>query len=162
MPRLKSNNRFQTVKREHLHGSIEGVDYGYNLSCIARSPRGILLWSGGTPYWSGIGMQSYGSSTLYLYRSRDRNMWNKFAIADRIGTDGGRLSASRIESLRDDLNPPFDNGEIDQIVEAVRRRKTLLIEGGGWPLSPHHARSSCEQWDRYERAAHNERGAAMS
>jgi hypothetical protein len=57
------SNRLQLVNREHIHGVISGVDFGYNLSCLVRSPVAVLLWSSGTAYTSGQETH-YGASSV--------------------------------------------------------------------------------------------------
>jgi hypothetical protein len=130
----KPSNRYQFVDREHLHGSIQGVNFGYNLYCVARSPTAVLLWSAGTMYTSWR-QSVYGASSLCVAaRINPRETWHRnYREIDR----GGRLRADRITAKADQLLEYFDDETIPVIANAVHARKTLLIEGGGdaFPLS---------------------------
>lgn len=130
---LDQSNRVQLVEREHIHGGIHGVWFGYNLSCIARSPTSALLWSGGTMYTSGRDTV-YGGSSLYLAwnRTETRDWYRNFKEID----GGGRLNPNRIRAVAEKLGEQFDAEIVAAIVDAVSQKKTLLIEGGGKPFTP--------------------------
>jgi hypothetical protein len=127
------SNRFQLVEREHIHGGIHGVWFGYNFRCIARSLNAALLWSAGTMYTSGR-QSVYGESSLYLVGDRT-NTRDWYRNAKEIDY-GGRLNPNRIRALTEKLGEQFDAETIKAIVDAVDQRKTLLIEGGGEPFTP--------------------------
>lgn len=128
------SNRFHLVARERLHGIIGGVDFGYHLSCLARSPAAALFWSAGTPYTSGR-QTCYGESCMYaVRRTADVSWWRNYR---RLGGNGGRLTFNRVAELAGEIDALFDDAGITaSIVQAVRSRQTLLIEGGGEPFTP--------------------------
>jgi hypothetical protein len=132
-----TNNRIQFVPREKLSGLIEGVDFGNGLSCIARSPGYVILWSSGTSYTSGR-QTRYGASCMYEISRKGRMNGGASKNYRRLGGEGGRLTIARIETVRFELKLCFGD-DVDQIAEAVRLRQTVLIEGGGPPLCPHHS-----------------------
>jgi len=126
-------NNINFVPRERVSGHIEGVDYGYNMFCIARSPEALLLWSAGTAYTSGR-QTRYGASSLELLdraSSPDRQK-----SLGRIGDDGGRLTAARIWAVKDVLENLFGAGKAEHIAYAVKTRQTVLFDGGGGALQP--------------------------
>lgn len=138
------SNRFRFVDRENLYGTIDGVDFGYNLSCIARSSTAALLWSGGTAYTSGR-QTCYGPSKLY-FKDRDSIRGHDYQC---IGERGGRLT-QRIATLPELLAPLFDADTIAAILEAVKQKKTLLIEGGGDRFAPdrRYGETAYQEWRR--------------
>lgn len=138
------NNHFTLVPRERIHGTLEGVDFGYNLFCLARSPRALLLWSSGTAYTSGRRTE-YGTSALYgLLRNSHFSANPKY---DRI-IEGGRWSVARLNlvSVTVAIRQLFEEPEITNGVEVgliaclaaaqSPRRSTVLVEGGGPQLMP--------------------------
>jgi hypothetical protein len=127
------SNRLALVPREHLHGGIQGVWWGYNACCLARSPDTVLLWSSGTPYTAGR-MTNYGSShlTALLGMSPD---WGRKPKWLRIGPDGGRLSVARISEASATLAELFGADVAALLPRCVKERMTLLIEGGGETLT---------------------------
>jgi hypothetical protein len=133
----QTSNRFRLVDRENLRGAIAGVDFGSNVSCIARSPTAALLWSGGGGYWSGRGMpQAYAPSHLIgivRIESTSRMLKNYHDVGDK----GGRLTPERITDAADKITELFQDKEVAaQIVIAVREKKTLIVEDGGPAFEP--------------------------
>lgn len=131
---MTRRNRYQLVDREKISGrAIRGIDFGNNLSCIARSPTQLLLWSGGTSYYGGIGQSRlYGESSLQIFPRTGAWKFNHLS-------EGGRLTENLIRdpTVETALMKAFgDDDEIIFIRLAVRQRKTLLIEGGGGVLEP--------------------------
>jgi hypothetical protein len=133
------NNRFSYVDREHIEGSLGGVDFGYNISCIARSPIAALLWSAGSAYWSGIAFRAYAASHLIGFK-RSVDFSRAMSGYKRYGENGGRLTAARIEALHDPLTALFEEDISEPLIEAVRRRMTLVIEDGGEAFRPQYRR----------------------
>lgn len=132
------SNRFELVEREIVFGHIEGVDFGPDLYCIARSPAAVLVWSPGAPYTSGR-QSVYGPSHLLGLPDRTPR-FTYHPTWKHIGPLGGRLRYDRILAHADQIGTLF-SGEPDpeivkEIAEAVRVRKTLLIETGGPALMP--------------------------
>lgn len=128
---MTGSNRFEYVGRERVHGIIEGVDFGYNLSVIARSPAVVLCWSGGSCYTSARETR-YGKSSFVALWRKDHHGIPK----SETWGDGGRLSIVKVQSVRACLEVFFGEDLYEQIVQGVCRRQTLLIEGGGAPLMP--------------------------
>lgn len=151
------SNRFLLVEREFIHPSIEGVDFGGKCWCIARSPAAVLMWVFGHS-WSLNGSQRYAEPCLILLPSRTdvRNGTIKYQHI----ADGGRLTAMRLsaptirEKLREAFGSGFEsplNGAIDGArlwVGDAKRRRTLLIEGGGPKLMPSrmHGEEEYKRW----------------
>lgn len=134
-----STNRLRIVDREMISGSLEGVDFGPELYCVARSPSAVLVWEQGHS-WSVNGHVSYAESHFTVIP--DRSASQRFRMRyQRIGNAGGRLSAARMAEVVDSVMLLFGSGPADidlrdAMIAAVRQRKTLLIEGGGPPLPP--------------------------
>lgn len=143
---MTASNRFQLVDREHLHGTLAGIDFGYNLSCIVRSPEHLLLWSGGTMYTSGR-QSVYGGSQPYLWE-RDPRHRTSLSGYIRLGQGGGRLSVDRITQAFTPIVAAFGEDSWGSITKAVRERKTLIVEGGGGQLCPSRrsGKSVLEAW----------------
>lgn len=120
---------------EDVHGTFNGVHYGPNMLLLARSPDWLLAWSPGHPYWSGR-MQNYGTATLYLINRKDQH---SFAQYERL-FDGGRLSAARLREVREKIDQAFGEGVTESLIERrpAKARSTLLVAGGGDPLSVSH------------------------
>lgn len=133
---IAGSNRFQLVDREHIYGGVNGINFGYNLSCLVRSPDLALLWSGGTMYTS-CRQSVYGTSSLALmYRKR---LTSARSYRD-LGPDGGRLSMARIEASRADIEAEFGDDIMPVLIEAIRKRQTVLVDGGGEAFSPRFVR----------------------
>lgn len=130
------SNSIAIVDKEIASPLIEGVDFGANLWVIARSPKAVLIWKKGHS-WSVNGNQRYSGGAL-------------FGIPDRGPGSVGRMEYSRLwegEGRRFGWQAPTSCAlQIDglfgipgvwrQVVDVVRSRKTLLIEGGGNQLRP--------------------------
>ena len=128
------SNRMSFVDREYLSGRIGAVDFGYNLSCIARSPTSALLWSAGTSYWSSRGTSSYGTSCLYTL---DREQLVYGHGYRRVGEEGGKLTGKRLAASITAIEQLF--GETDLLpwlTHAIVNKQTVLIEGGGPRFTP--------------------------
>jgi hypothetical protein len=131
------SNRYHLCDRERLRGHIGGTDFGSNTYCIARSPVAALIWNGGGPYWSGRGMQAYGSSRMVGFT---RAMLTSHSLINykKIGENGGRLTEKRIRDAAVFLKEIFSEEDdlIEAIVAAVKGKQTLLIEEGGEAFEP--------------------------
>lgn len=119
---------------ECVNGTLGGVDFGPHMKVLARSPKALLLWVPGHAYWSGR-QQNYGAASCQLIINREagdvyRNYRRLF--------DNGRLSAQRIIEQMDALDDAFGPGQWKHIAEAVKAKRTHLIDGGGDPLTPSH------------------------
>lgn len=125
---IQQSNRFELVAREHIHGIIQGIDFGYNMSCLIRSPKVALLWSGGTAYTSGRQSQ-YGSSGMRAIPRNDHHWVNHREYKD-LGPEGGRLSMARLLLVSAEINELFEE-DLTECLPLVAKRQTLLIEGGG-------------------------------
>jgi hypothetical protein len=141
-------NRFQLVDRELLSGNVAGFNFGYNFSCIMRSPTHALFWSGGGAYWSGGLGNAYGASGLSAYWRPHAALVKKYGPGystftgqgsyKDFGERGGRLNrnldermpASEWAKLADYLGEDLEG----EIRHAIGENKTLLIEGGGDPF----------------------------
>lgn len=129
-----NSNRFVLVDREEIASSIEGVDFGGRCHLIVRSPEAVLFWNG----------------SLVLLPSRSphaRRGWLHYKTLQR----GGRLSRAVIENHWQAIAAAFpDIGK--PLHEAVRQRKTLIIDGGGPPLMPsrYYGPAAYAQWRHVE------------
>jgi hypothetical protein len=148
---LPPSNRLSFVDREDLFGTISGVDFGANLSCIARSPTAALLWSGGTAYWSGRGTSCYGQSCLYAL-DRARIIHGVSGGTRRLGDkDGGRLTVARLTAVIGAIETLFDVTDLlPWLAHAVANKQTLLIDGGGQRFAPSRrlGHDAYVQWTR--------------
>ena len=131
---IEYGNRLKLISKEIADGTIEGVDFGPSLYCIARSPSAVLVWSSGHMYTSGR-QSVYGESSLIglpdrTVRFRHHPSWKTY-------DSGGRLKEDRIRLCDDEIIELFSDPDIiAPVADAVRKRQTLLIEGGGTPLRP--------------------------
>lgn len=126
------SNRFQLVPRERIFGTIQGIAFGYNLSCLMRSPTLALLWSSGTMYTS-CRQSVYGESSLCVLR---RNELTHARSWKDIGPNGGRLSVARIQQNQTEIEEWFGDDIMQILIEAVRKKQTVLVEGGGEAFTP--------------------------
>ena len=119
---------------ECVHGTLGGVNFGDNMKVICRSPKGLLLWVPGHAYWSGR-QSHYGAASMYLIATRNTN--DVYRHYKEI-IDGGRLSAGRIVEQAEKIDTVFGEGSTGQIIKSFKAKETLLIDGGGDPLTPSH------------------------
>lgn len=140
---VKNSESF--IPREHIYGSLRGVDFGPAVSVIARSPLSMLLWLGGHS-WSVNGFQRYASSNLTLIKNRvQMDGWRNYKA---IGPEGGRLTVARIALVKKEITELFGEEHWPSIEEAILTKSTLIIEGGGeMPQpSPKLGRQAYENW----------------
>jgi hypothetical protein len=142
---MTGNNRIQFVEREHISGHIEGVDFGYRMQVIARSPAFVLCWSSGTAYTSGR-QTCYGESSMTVIPRDPRFRYHP--DYRRIPPEGGRLTYRRIMEVKDKLHEFFPD-DVLSIANAAQRRQTVLIEGGGPPLMPDIKRVGRAAWNEW-------------
>lgn len=125
-----SNQRLTLVDLEVISGHIEGVDFGPELYCIARSPRAVLVWDRGSMYTSGR-EQRYGESSLIGLPDRSPS-FTRHPTWTHLGPRGGRLTVRRVADEADGIAKLFGADDLMvEICRAVREKRTLLIEGGG-------------------------------
>jgi|HubBroStandDraft_1064217.scaffolds.fasta_scaffold02120_13 hypothetical protein len=130
------SNRFAMVEREQV-GVVQGVDFGYSFYCLARAPTVALMWDGGSSYTSGR-QTCYGESQLTILFKLGPH-WGQHPEYRRLGQSGGRLSVARVGAVAAEIEAAFDDESVMlPLLEAVRLRKTLVIEGGwdGFTLIP--------------------------
>lgn len=126
-------------EREICSGRIEGVDFGPRVWVIARSPTAMLLWIFGQSYWSGRGQQGYASPHLTLLPDRTPRFMYHPEYRD-IKIEGVRLkpellSADQRVLIGGALGIGIGQGAL--LDQAIRERKTLVVEGGGGRLMPY-------------------------
>lgn len=139
--------RFYYVEREPIYGVIDGVDFGLNLWCVARSPTAALFWDAGHSYTSGQARQ-YGQATLIAWRRRDDGQGHR--AYRRLGHDGGRLTHDRLlavgEAIAELFGSPADPRDFELMNwvarAAGRPARTLLIDGGGQAFQGPHRQNS--------------------
>lgn len=140
--RLATSNRFRYVDREPIAQVVDGVDFGPNFWCIARSPTAALFWDAGHSYFGGIGRREYGESTLIAWERRSDHQGHR--AYSRLGAAGGRLTHDRLIALGDKIAELFGSAAEPRDYElmnwvaraAGRPPRTLLIQGGGEPFRP--------------------------
>lgn len=130
------SNTFTIADRELVSGSIEGVNFGPELWVIARSPLAVLVWVFGHG-WSVNGHRSYAQPHLTLLPDRSPGMrlrlrWKSFPHTGRLTPARAREFADEIAAAFQQMRDPL----MIKIGEAIRLRKTLIIEGGGGALMP--------------------------
>lgn len=138
------NNRIVLVPREHIHPTIEGVDFGGPTWVMIRSPRAVLLWVG-SHSWSLNGSQRYSAANMQLLTPR-RYAGN---LCYRRLHDGGRLSAAVVLNVANEVNATFDDELTGSMLAAIRNpRRTILVEGGGPRLMPSrlHGQAEYNAW----------------
>lgn len=146
---------------ECVHGTLGGVAFGPHMKVLCRSPKALLLWVPGHAYWSGR-QQNYGAASCQLVLNRQEgDVYRNY----RRLFDNSRLSAQRIIEQMDILDEAFGPGSWKHIAEAVKAKRTHLIDGGGDPLTPSHrelrrrhkaSRPAAPPEPKYERTAFTE------
>lgn len=127
------SNSEQMVPREHIHGTIRGVDFGPRVFVVARAEAPMLLWLSGHS-WSLNGSQRYAASHLTLIKNRQRmDGWRNYTTLD---PEGGRLTIARAELAKNEICKVFDGDRWPAILHAIETKQTLLIEGGGQQPQP--------------------------
>ncbi len=128
-----TSNSHALVAREIVDGTVEGVDFGPRIYCIARSPRFVLGWVYGHS-WSLNGTQRYAEPHLVAFPSR---RFSGNVEYKSFGAYGGRLSTARIVAEAENLKKLLGNDvPVEEMAQAVAQQSTLLIEGGGYRLMP--------------------------
>lgn len=122
---------------ECVCGTLGGVHFGPSMKVLARSPKGLLLWVPGHQYWSGR-QACYGAASLYLIATRDTKDVYRHYKELKQGGDGGRLSARKIMADAERIDAVFGEGEAARIAEAVKAKRTHLVDGGGAELTISH------------------------
>lgn len=130
---FKPSNSLALVDRELISGSIEGVNFGPSLILIARAPDRALFWNGGHSYTSGRRTEYAAATLTSIPRSVRFGSHPRWA---NHGEEGGRLTPGRVAASVFSLARFFDDNELAAIVEAVRQKKTCIIEGGGARFAP--------------------------
>lgn len=131
------NNSTQLVEREIASGAIEGVNFGPKVWVVVRSPLAVLLWVYGHS-WSVNGHQSYAEPHLTLLPDRSPRFMHR-PVYKNFPVKGNRLRISAISSdALVQIGGAFDirPGQGWMLVDAITRRKTLLLDGGGNQLLP--------------------------
>lgn len=132
-----NSNTVQIVDREIADGSIEGVYFGPKVWVIARSPTAMLVWVYGHS-WSNNGWQQYAEPHLTLLEDRSPRFLFQPSYRN-IPIPGNRLRVGLIPDkdmvrIGSALGIGMNQGA--QLVWAIEKRKTLIIDGGGGSLRP--------------------------
>lgn len=128
-----NSNSIAIVDRELVSGKIEGVDFGPRLWVIARSPTAVLVWIFGHS-WSVNGHTSYAEPHLTLLPDRSpRFMRNPHYKSFR---PFGRIHRDRVHLYSKEICETFGTDALESILQAVEKRQTAIIEGGGGSLLP--------------------------
>ncbi len=129
-----TSNSIALVDREIASGAIEGVYFGPRVWVIARSPSAVLIWVYGHSA-SINGHQRYYCGHLTLLPDRTpRFLYNPSYKDLRRATT--RLMPTLIAECRSEIESAFGDGSADMLAQAVKERRTVLIDGGGGPLKP--------------------------
>jgi hypothetical protein len=128
-----NSNRIVTVDRELASGSIEGVYFGPKIWIIARSPSAVLVWIFGHSA-SINGHQSYYEPHLTLLPDRSPT----FIYNPRYKSfpSFGRIHRDRVHLYSKEICDAFGADALESILQAVEKRQTAIIEGGGGSLLP--------------------------
>jgi hypothetical protein len=128
-----SSNSIALVDRETVSGAIEGVDFGPKLWVIARSPTAVLVWIFGHS-WSNNGRSQYAEPHLTLLADRSP----KFMYQPRYKSfrPFGRIHRDRVQLYSKEICEAFGADALEPILQAVEKRRTAIIEGGGGSLLP--------------------------
>lgn len=128
-----NSNSIAIVNRELVSGKIEGVNFGPRLWVIARSPSAVLVWVFGHS-WSVNGHQSYAEPHLTLLPDRSPRFMYKPEY--RSFRPFGRLHPDRAARYQNEILAAFGSGSFEPICEAIIKRRTVIIDGGGGSLLP--------------------------
>lgn len=104
---------FELVEKEDASGSIAGSDYGSQVRVMIRSPTHVMFNAHGCQLWN---RNNIGG-------------WNNLKNVFR-----GRPTKAQYESRRDFIDEVFGAGATDQVLEAWKSHKTVLVSGGGEAL----------------------------
>lgn len=127
-------NAEQMIPREHIAGTLKGVDFGPRVFVIARADKPMLLWLRGHS-WTNNGHVSYSES--HLTTIKDRSAMDGWRNYKGLDPRGGRLTVDRVEAAKPAILAVFDESYWAGIIHAVKTKQTLLIEGGGEEPMPH-------------------------
>lgn len=130
-----TSNSVNIVEREIANGTIEGVDFGTRLWVIARSPSAVLVWVYG--YSASInGNRSYYQPHLTILPDRSPRFINNPAYKS-LRADWTRLTPVTLNHFATQICETFGSEFWQAIVEAVAKKRTAVIEGGGGQLHPY-------------------------
>lgn len=128
-----NSNSITLVDRELVSGKIEGVDFGPRLWVIARSPTAVLVWIFGHSR-SVNGHASYAEPHLTLLP--DRSPVFMYKPRYRSFRPFGRIHRDRVHLYSKEICEVFGPDVLELILQAVQKRQTAIIEGGGGSLLP--------------------------
>lgn len=134
---IENSNSISIADRELASGSIEGVNFGPKVWVIARSPTAVLIWIFGHS-WSVNGHQSYAEPHLTLLP--DRSPRFMYQPKYKSFPPPGRLYPDRIQKQRNEIEEAFGPDAWQQILHAITKRKTVIIDGGAGSLMPLNCR----------------------
>lgn len=129
------SNSISVVDREIASPQIEGVDFGGKLWVIARSSTAVLAWVYGSSA-SINGFQRYYQPHLLILPDRTA----AFMSCPRyisLRHDWTRLNRVRAHTFSKEICETFGADALQPILDAVAKRKTVIIEGGGGALMPY-------------------------
>lgn len=122
--------------REMAAPSIEGIDFGVNLWVVARSPQAVLVWVRGHT-WSVNGHLRYSAGHLVGFPDRIARQVGHTEYRYLWEGKGKRFGWRAIEECSAKVDELFSTDQIWRSVrDAVRARKTLIIDGGAGQLLP--------------------------
>lgn len=107
--------RFELVEKEDAKGTIGGSDYGSSVRLMARSPTHIMFNALGGQIWERGSEGWRGTQKLF----HDRAVREKFERPE----------------VQAAIEKTFGEGAGAMILKAWKEGKTLLVDGGGEPLT---------------------------
>lgn len=130
------SNSAAIVDREMASQQIEGVDFGADLWVVARSPMAVLIWIKGHS-WSVNGFQRYSAGHLVGLPDRGPRTVMRMTYKTIWEGEGKRFGWPAIEECGAKIDDLFKIEKIHETVrDSVRKRMTVIIEGGGGQLLP--------------------------
>jgi hypothetical protein len=104
---------FELVDKEDARGVIAGSNYGSSVRIMARGPRVVLF--------NGLGLNSWDR--------REVGGWHSLKSLFK-----GRPTIAQYEAVQAQVDGLLGEGVGAAVVEAWRKHKTVLVDGGGEPL----------------------------
>jgi hypothetical protein len=130
---IMPSNSIALVDREIVSGRIEGVHFGPKLWVVARSPTAVLIWIYGHSA-SINGHQRYYEPHLTLLP--DRSPTFMYQPRYKPFRPFGRIHRDRVHLYSKEICEMFGADALESILQAVEKRQTAIIEGGGGSLLP--------------------------
>jgi hypothetical protein len=113
--------------REVASGKLGGVDYGSSIRVLVRGPSSLLF--------TGVGVNLNTNRASYTAKAERTLTWDRCKI-------------EVLERLKPEIDGFYGEGMTELVIEAWRKRQTVIVDGGGERLAlPGHMAKAVHQAD---------------